>query len=123
MKTKTRSSWLVLALAALGFMVAGFFSGEKKAEAVSGDWGIVKQAYLYDDCIYAVFAANQLDVTILAIGVRTQFFGSTGGSLGVWNLVAETNIPSFYTDVVGWRIPSICSSVDSAKIIKSVASY
>jgi hypothetical protein len=123
MKTRSRGSWLVLTLVALCLSAAAFFGGEKQAEAVSGDWGIVRQAYLYDECIYAVFVANQLDVTITGVGVRAQFADSYGGSLGTYNLVGDSFIEPWTTDVLGWRIPAICKTVESARILKSVAAY
>jgi hypothetical protein len=123
MKTRSNTSWIAATLVGLGVFAGAFFGGEKKAEAVSGDWGIVKQSYLYDDCIYVVFASNQLDVPITGIGVRSQFYDSYNNSLGVWNLTGEAYIGSWETDVVGWRIPSICKTVDTARIIKSVAAY
>lgn len=123
MKTRSRASWLFLSLLALGLSAAAFFGGEKKAEAVSGDWGIVRQAYLYDDCIYAVFVQNQLDIAITGVGVRVQFLDNYGSGIGVYNLVGDAYIPSYTTDVLGWRIPSICRSVDDARVLKSVAAY
>lgn len=124
MRTKSNTSWVATALVGLGVFAGAFFGGEKQAEAVSGDWGIVNQAYLYDpDCIYVVFAANQLDITITGIAVRSQFFDGSKNSLGVFNLAGETAIAPWTTDVVGWKIPKICNSVESAKILKSVAAY
>jgi hypothetical protein len=123
MKTSSNTPWIATTLIGLSVFAAAFFGGEKKAEAVSGDWGIVKQAYLYDDCIYVVFASNQLDIAITGVGVRSQFYDSSNNSLGIWNLTGEAYIESFQTDVVGWHIPSICKSIDTARIIKSVAAY
>jgi hypothetical protein len=124
MRTKSNTTWIAASLIGLSVFAGAFFSGEKQAEAVSGDWGIVNQAYLYNpDCIYVVFAANQLDVPITGIGVRSQFFDSSKNSLGVYNLTGEASIAPWTTDVVGWKIPKICDSVESAKIIKSVAAY
>jgi hypothetical protein len=123
MKTKSNTSWIAATLVGLSVFAAAFFGGEKKAEAFDGEWGIVKQAYLYDDCTYVVFASNQLDFTITGIGVRSQFYDASNISLGVWNLTGDTNIPPFQTDVIGWRIPSICQNVDTARILKSVAAY
>jgi hypothetical protein len=118
-----RRSWRLAAL--FGCLAAGLAltSLPGPASAGDGEWGIVRQSYLYDDCIYAVFVSNQLSAPIKTVRLRTQFFDGDGKSLGTYNLSGETNIEPFATDVVGWKIDSICKSVEEARILKSAAGF
>jgi hypothetical protein len=123
MKTRNRLTWLLFSFVALAISLGAFFGGEKQAEAVSGDWGIIRQGYYYDECIYYVFVRNELDVNINGVGVRVAFRDSSAKGLGTYNLVGDTFVAPWTTEIVGWRIPEICSYVEQASILKSVAAY
>lgn len=123
MKTRTRGPWLFMMLFFLAVSAAVFFGGEKKAEAVTGEWGIINHVYAYEYCAYGVFVRNELDVSINAVAVRVRFVDSAGLPLGTYNLAGKANIPPWTTDVLAWKINEICSNVYDAKIIKSVAAY
>lgn len=123
MKSRPRGArWVALfLLLGVGLVSLGWGAGD--AAAVNGEWGVVRQAYLYDDCIYAVFVSNQLDTKITSVGLRAQFLDGRGASLGTYNLTGDVEIEPYETDVVGWRIDAICKTVEEARILKSVAGF
>ena len=108
-------------LGALAALVIALTAGH--ASAISGEWGFTRFAYSSEDCAYLVFLRNELDQVINHVEMQVQFFDAKGKSLGIYALAADTWIQPWTTEMIDWKVPEVCGSVDRAKIVKAVASY